>query len=457
MHMKTTLLSLDRSVDGASRVTSNEHAAKEPTALEFPAKGSLVDEKFRLERVIGVGGMAHVMLAHDVSLDRPVALKFLGRSLLEDALWRERFVIEAKNMARVRHPNVMPIHSFGVHQGWPYFVMDYVEGVTLSQWLHDRPRPAVAEVVALVRQVADALDAIHAVGLVHHDVKPANVLVDEAGRALLIDLGISRLGSLASPRMDCVGTPRYMAPEQTVPFLHSASSAMRADIYQLGVTTFELLAGIVPFDDESIEQVVERHRTERPPAPSSVRPGLPHAMDAAVLQALAKAPQDRWSSAGAFAKALEDAIAHGPGGREDAGRGARPLNVLVAEDDAGQRDATCALLEAELPPGSRVLPVADGVCALEASEREAFDVVVLDLHMPWMGGLEVARAIARAPGRRPAVIALTAMGGSEDWQALREVGVEALVLKPFEAGDLAALIERHAARYDARPPTPRPR
>ena len=81
---------------------------------------------------IGVGGMAHVMLAHDVSLDRPVALKFLGRSLLEDAVWRERFVLEARNMARVRHPNVMPIHAFGIHQGWPYFVMDYIEGDTLA-------------------------------------------------------------------------------------------------------------------------------------------------------------------------------------------------------------------------------------------------------------------------------------------------------------------------------------
>ncbi|MFO0615373.1 MAG: protein kinase [Polyangiaceae bacterium] len=417
--------------------------------MSLPPPGALVDDNFRLERVIGVGGMSHVVLAHDVSLDRPVALKFLGRNLVGDSVWRERFVHEAKHMARVRHPNVMGIHAFGVHEGWPYFVMDYIEGIPLSQWLEQHPRAPVEEIVALVRQIADGLEAIHAAGLVHHDVKPANVLVD-GSRVVLMDLGISRLDSRLDAAHECAGTPQYMAPEQAIPARLDARGARRVDVYQLGVTTFELLTGRLPFGASfDVLEGEGGSRARQAAPPSAVRPGIGAQVDAAVLRAMARDPEQRWPSPAEFAVALELAVT------ADAGTAAaRPaLHVLLAEDDPLQREATRELLLAELPPGSRVHAAPDGVAALEAFDHDRFDVVVMDLHMPRMGGHDLARALASRPGPRPVMAALTAMGGSDDWHALRELGVDALVLKPFEAVDLATLIEARAAakRDSARP------
>lgn len=410
--------------------------------------GRLIDEKFRLKKLLGLGGMAEVLLAQDVTLGRDVALKFLGSNLLVDPTWRARFTVEAQNMARVRHPNVVQVYSFGVHDGWPYFVMEYVRGTSLADRLRAYPLPPPEEIADIVRQVSAGLDAIHAAGLVHHDVKPANILLGDDGRVVLADLGLARLVSSRAGGAAIAGTPRYMAPEQLALMPLGPELAPRTDVYQLGVTTYEMLTGRVPFDAAEPLVVLEKHRAQIPKPPSSERGGLNPTIDRVVATALAKDPSLRYSTASAFAEALAEAIDPNRGWRRISNRPARPLRILVADDDPYQLRATLALLELELPAGTVVEGVPDGLAALSRITLEPFDVLVLDLHMPGRSGLEVAAALPtiKLPGRRPRMVLVTAEGGSQEWRAFRAVGGDALLLKPIDAEQLLQTVERLATQ-----------
>jgi serine/threonine-protein kinase len=402
--------------------------------------GILIDKKFQLKASIGFGGMAQVILADDVVLGREVALKFLGRSLLSAPAWRERFAAEAKNMARVRHPNVMPVHSSGVHEGWPYFVMDYVAGGNLSEWLRVNPRPSVRFVVGLVEQIAAGLGAIHDAGLVHHDVKPANVLMGRDGRVVLADLGLSRLAVATESHVEHAGTPRYMAPEQAEQRQLPPELAWCTDVYQLGVTTLELLVGGVARDTANAlsfgGNTVQADRR-----PSSFRTDVGPEIDRVIFTALATDPQARHRSVRAFAEALRDAATTGFA-RESPSPSSTPLRVLVADDDDELLDVCCRLLAQLLPMGTHIERASDGELALAALERARFDVLLLDLHMPRMGALDVAAKLAESGGPRPRLIAMTAAGGSDEWRALHALGVETLLLKPFDAEQLVAAVVR---------------
>lgn len=438
----TTMRSVDRESTNPERgPVRDDHRAE-------IAPGMVVDETYRIERRLGTGGMSQVMLARDLRLDRDVALKFLGDGLLLHPSWRERFLVEAKNTARVRHPNVVQVHAFGTFQGWPYFVMDHIDGVTLSEWRTQHERPSAREIAGIVTQLAAGIGAIHREGLVHHDIKPMNALIGRDGRVVLMDLGLSRLASRMDAMTALAGTPRYMAPEQLLghpPSLDASQVAERTDVYQLGVTTFELLVGAVPFDEISLPELVARHRAAPPPPPSAVRPDLMPEIDRVMGVVLARDPRDRYASADAFAEAFERAAA---GERNGASIDAdwsyhRPLRVLVAEDDPSQLEATCALLARELPAGTHIHRAADGVQALHALEELDFDVLLLDLHMPWMDGNDVVDALQSMPWGRPCTIVLSAMGGAEDWRALRAKGVDAMVLKPFDIDEVVATMRRH--------------
>lgn len=399
--------------------------------------GRLIEDKFRLERSLGVGGMAEVMLAEDVVLDRQVALKFLGTSLLTDPTARERFAIEARNMARVRHDNVVQVYSFGTHEGWPYFVMEYVPGGTLATWRRAHENPPIAAVLDIVRRVALGLEAIHDVGLVHHDIKPSNILLGMDGRVVITDLGLSRLvWRSGSPSF--AGTPRYMAPEQLDGRALPPELAPRTDIFQLGVTTFELLVGAVP-DDLPPPCSCEEARLVRAPRPSQHRADLGPAIDEVILTALADRPEDRYASATELADALERAASART--RTHPPSPVPPLRVLVADDEPAHLSGAAALLSGSLPIGSSVICAADGDEAFIAAREKHPDVLVLDLHMPGMSALDVTRALrgARA-SRRPRIVVVTADGGVADWKALREIGVDAFLLKPFDADQLLSAV-----------------
>jgi serine/threonine-protein kinase len=250
--------------------------------------------------------MGSVFSALDVALERTVAVKFLGCA---EGATQPRFIAEARALARLDHPNIVPVFAYGEHGGLPFLVMKRAEGRTLEQLLLEREgRLAPAELLPLVAQLGAGLDAMHAEGLVHRDLKPANVMVSDTGRLTIIDLGIARDHRYRSGTRTgmAIGTPRYMSPEQV---RGDRDVGHATDLYALGVVTFEALTGTVLFPGSNPVQVMQAHLTEAPVGPSEVRGELPVAVDAVLARALAKDPARRYGSASAFHQALVAAFA----------------------------------------------------------------------------------------------------------------------------------------------------
>jgi serine/threonine-protein kinase len=264
----------------------------------------VVAERYQVVRELGRGGMATVYLARDLRHQRPVAVKVLHPELAA-ALGPERFLREVELTASLQHPHILALFDSGSADGKLYYVMPYVDGETLRARLaRERQLPA-GEAVRLAREVADALQYAHARGVVHRDVKPENILLQQ-GHALVADFGIAlAVEQAGGERMTqsglFLGTPQYMAPEQA-----SAERAVdaRADIYALGAVTYEMLAGEPPFTGASVQVVVAKLMTEQPRAITSLRRSVPPHVEAAVMIALEKLPADRFASAAAFAAAL---------------------------------------------------------------------------------------------------------------------------------------------------------
>ena len=257
----------------------------------------------RIDAVAGSGGMGVVYRATDLTLDRPVALKVLAPGLARDRVFRARFERECRLAAALDHPNVVPIFHAGVERGALYLTMRYVEGTDLRALLAEERRLEPARAVAIIAQVAAALTAAHRRGLVHRDVKPANVLLaTREGRehAFLTDFGITmdRSGPTDLTKTGfAVGTADYMSPEQA----RGADVDSRADIYALGCVLYRALTGAVVYDKDSDVDKLWAHIHEPPPALTDLRPELPEALGDAVERALAKIPGDRQQTAGELA------------------------------------------------------------------------------------------------------------------------------------------------------------
>mgnify|MGYP001137583986 CR=1 FL=1 len=269
----------------------------------------------RIEGVLGRGGMGVVYRATELRLGRPVALKLIAAGA--DPSARERFEREARAAAAIEHPNVVPVYAAGEEDGHLYLVMRHVPGTDLQALLRREGRLGPGRAADVIAQVADALDAAHAAGLVHRDVKPANVLI--AGEhAYLTDFGITRVQS-AQTRItstgEWVGTVDYVSPEQ----LRGDEVDARSDVYALGCLLHAALTGSPPFRRETVAATISAHLHDPPPRPSET-PGVPEAFDAVVARALAKDPDERFASAGSLGRA---AIAAATG---------RPL--APAEDEA---------------------------------------------------------------------------------------------------------------------------
>jgi DNA-binding NarL/FixJ family response regulator len=257
----------------------------------------------RIDAVAGRGGMGVVYRATDLTLDRPVALKLLAPSLARDRVFRARFERECKLAAALDHPHVVQIFHAGVERGALYLTMRYVEGTDLRALLAEEGRLEPARAVAIIAQVADALTAAHRRGLVHRDVKPANVLIAaREGRehAFLTDFGITMdraSGTDLTNTGFAVGTADYMSPEQA----RGIGVDARADVYALGCVLYRALTGEVVYDKESDVDKMWAHIHEPPPDLLGVRPELPAALGDAVERALAKLPEDRPQTAGELA------------------------------------------------------------------------------------------------------------------------------------------------------------
>jgi serine/threonine-protein kinase len=284
------------------------------THLELvPGLPAVVDGKYRIDGVVGRGGMGAVFRARDVRLDRDVAIKMVRADLLGSADARRRFRREAQVVAQLQHPAVVAVFDYGtVGDGAAYIVMELVRGEDLRQRMRREPPLNAGEVVALVARIAEGVQAAHDADILHRDLKPENVVLsDRGGEPKVLDFGVARhapeMGDPDGTRtsgMTVVGTPAYMAPEQ----LRGQPLDGRADVFSLGVMAFELLTGSLPYGAGSFVDIGVAHAGGQVQGVER----LPDALRAVVLQAVARDPGARPGSPAAFATALRAAAAHGP-------------------------------------------------------------------------------------------------------------------------------------------------
>jgi tRNA A-37 threonylcarbamoyl transferase component Bud32 len=269
--------------------------------------GTLLNGRFRLDQQIGSGGMSTVYRAYDTTLERWVAIKLMHRDISSDADQLERFRREARAVARLNHPHVVTVIDFGEDDGSPYIVLEFVEGETLKQRIKRMGRLPVGEAVAYAIEIGRALSAAHAERLVHRDVKPQNVLIDQEGRAKVTDFGIARSleahGLTATGRV--LGTTDYVAPEQALG--HEVTE--QSDVYSLGIVLYEMLTGEPPFKAESQVAVAMKHVQEPMPDVQRTRPDVSSALAATVDRATAKELRNRYASADELVHDLEQVLA----------------------------------------------------------------------------------------------------------------------------------------------------
>src|SRR5262245_40371796 len=260
--------------------------------------------QYRIERLLGRGGMGAVYLAHELALDRHVAIKVLLPEQAGAPELRERFKREARTAARLTHPNIVPLHTFGEVSGLMYFVMGYVDGESLAASLRRRAPLDADTTRALLASVCDALDYAHRQGIVHRDIKPDNILIDaSSGTPLLLDFGIAK-ASLSDAQLttdgQLMGTPHYMSPEQA---MGKADLGPRSDLYSLGVVAYEMLSAKLPFEAAAAIEALTR-RLPHEPRPLASVAQVPTDFAHAIDRCLQKDPAQRWPDAKSLREAL---------------------------------------------------------------------------------------------------------------------------------------------------------
>jgi serine/threonine-protein kinase len=376
-----------------------------------PSLARAVAGAFRLVREIGRGGMGVVYLAEDTQLERRVAIKTLPSHLMADAQVRQRFLREARTAAALSHPNIVPIYSAAERDGVVYFTMGYVEGESLAErLLRDGPLDVPAA-LAIVRQLALALEAAHAANVVHRDIKAENVLLDGAGRAVVTDFGIARV-SEAQPITatgTVLGTVHYMSPEQVM----GEPLDGRSDLYALGVLLFRMLSGRFPFERANNSAVLVAHVNTAPPRLREVAPHVPASVDALVHDLLAKRREARLASARALLERLD----------------------TLAPDDDGAEAPAAALPVPVVIPASPTLPARP----LSSAEAEAVWARAAEL--------QANTGVVVPPAQFPAPPAEPALTRGYEAALVKEAAVEAGIAPKYVE---RAMAEQAAA---AHPPT----
>ncbi len=432
----------------------------------FTAEGTplLVDGRYSLEEQLGHGGMGIVYRARDVWLDRPVAIKLISPKLLQAGDLTAQFRREAATLASVRSEHVVQVYSFGPHEGSFFFAMEYVRGNDLDEIMvehasHGESLP-LARMLTIMQQAAKGLGAVHRAGLIHLDVKPSNIVIEEdTGRPVLVDFGLARWRGQGAQTVKISGTPYYMAPERCGTQVEASALTPQTDIYSLGCMLFEVLTGKTPFDGSSPYAVLAQHMDAPIPKVSAHAPDLVD-FDAVVARAMAKRPGDRYESCDAFAAAI---AAVGPKRTlppaEDTLPSAEPttvpvplenrvFRVMVVDDDPAFRKLASKAAELALRDVKvEITAVGSGDEALAAAREHPHDLLTLDFDMPGLDGTETLselRALPHGTHTRVAVVSGSA-GPAERWR-FAVLGVNEFIAKPVELRDLTEALRRIARR-----------
>lgn len=439
----------------------------------------LLEGKYRLDGELGRGGMGTAFRAVDESLDRVVAVKFLLPEHQEDKRAVERFRREARAMASVRHENVVQIYSFGQGGGVDFFVMELVDGWTLAEVLTEvQSRSSVTllplhTVVRYIDQACSGLSAIHQAGMAHRDIKPANLMLEAmTERLVIMDFGLGRARKLPSePRRLRVvgGTAGYLSPEIIEGRELEDWEEVLSDIYALGVTTFVLLTGRLPFEEGSLSTMLERQRTEDPPPPSSFRPDIPEGLDELVLGCINRNPAKRFQWCDEIRGALQPFLSFtsphsvvpttpSPASpklsswhviAKPAERPEMPV-IVVASNDACLRNVVYHTSRTAL--GECCFKAArSALSALEMSRCDPPFVVVASLQDPKLNGLELAATMLgdkALDGVR--LILTTRCISTKDKRLLELMGVFRVILEPVDPEELDTVL-REAKEHCPRP------
>lgn len=395
----------------------------------------LLDGVYALRQALGRGAAGQVWLAEDILLKRPVAVKIVPPELVggNSEAWRNALRREAAAMASIRHPNVAQVFAFGRHRDLHYFIMEWVDGETMQGEIERRrvtgDRIPVRRALRIIAEACRGLAAVHRAGIVHRDVKPANLIIARDGRVVLIDFGLVRMPDGGGAGGAPVGTPRYMAPELAkASSLPSSDELHLADIYSLGATAFEILTGFPPFPGEGAREVIERHVHEAPSPPSARRPDLPPIVDRLILRSLSKKPRERYASCEDMRAAVAAVAAR-----------LRPTEptpstprVLVVDDDADFRTFVCSFVR-RLSPDAYLYTAGDGSEALDVARRVQPHLAVLDLNMPQMNGLELAEALVTYPETKATrLVVVSGESGQGERARFEKLGVMKVFEKPLK-------------------------
>ena len=258
-------------------------------------KGQLIDNRYKIIKSIGEGGMANVYLAFDTILEREVAVKILRGDLAEDEKFVRRFQREANSASSLKHPNIVEVYDVGEDDGKYFIVMEYINGKTLKSLIKKRGILTLEEVIDIMLQLTSAVSCAHDSYIIHRDIKPQNVMILEDGRVKITDFGIAMAlnNNELTQTNSVMGSVHYLPPEQA----SGSGSTIKSDIYSLGILMFELLTGKLPFKGENAVEIAIKQMREQIPSVRSISPDIPQSVENVVLRACAKNPKNRYENA----------------------------------------------------------------------------------------------------------------------------------------------------------------
>jgi serine/threonine-protein kinase len=397
----------------------DQRAQSEAEPDDIFTVGELLNGVYEVRGLLGSGGMGQVFEGYDLRLRRAVAIKaaweFVGSELL---------TAEARVLAHLHHQGLVTVHAMGTHKGVDYFVMEKLSGVTLADHIDTSGGAAVFtvdEVLDTLIGMAEALAAVHRAGITHRDLKPDNIMLTPGHRVVLLDFGTRH--TEVQERGGVYGSPLYMAPECVKTAVNPAHKN-QVDIYAFGCIAFEMLTGTAPFEADTIDEILRSHVHAPPPRVSSRRRDISVHFDRLINEMLAKEPADRPQSIDVVAAWLRAIRRDHTGSSRET-----HLNVLIADNDPKM----LGLLEscvAQAAPTARVRTAVDGVEALDQVRQRAPDVLLLDLRLPRMTGMELCMHLCGSSlADETAIIVVSAHASESDIALLQTLGVSSFVSK----------------------------